>query len=243
MPSWLVTISILLGFVLAVGATVYAHGEDREVQPVPMASTATAPAMGANAGSAGSLPADPQRSPGDTSASAGSGLSTVAPAAGPNASSTSTTTIYTHPIGNPVRVVVPAIEVDAELIPVGLLDDGSMEVPPFGLAGWYELGPKPGAGGPAVIVAHVDTKNGPDVFYRLKELEPGDEVLVYDSDGDRAVFMVDSMEQQLKTELPVGRIWNDTWEPVIRLITCGGDFDRESKHYLSNVIVYGHLVE
>ena len=56
-------------------------------------------------------------------------------------------------------------------------------------------------------------------------------------------FVVDFKEQQLKKELPVDRIWNNTSEPLIRLITCGGDFDRSSGHYLSNVIVYGHLVK
>jgi sortase (surface protein transpeptidase) len=158
------------------------------------------------------------------------------------APSTTTTTIYTHEIPDPNRIFIPAIEVDAEVISVGLLENGDMDVPPFGLAGWYNLGPAPGAEGPAVIVAHVDTKKGPDVFYHLRELEPGDEILVYGEDGDVATFVVDSKEQQLKSELPTDRIWNDTWQPVIRLITCGGEFDRDWGHYLSNVIVYGHLV-
>jgi len=187
-------------------------------------------------------PATPSTSSASTSPS-------PAPAAVPSTSSpttagsSTTTTIYVHPIAEPVRIVIPSIEVDAKLIPVGLLDDGDMEVPPFGLAGWYEPGPLPGNHGPAVIVAHVDTKKGPDVFYRLKDLEPGDEILVYGADGDVATFGVDSKEQRLKTELPVERIWNDTWEPLIRLITCTGEFDRSSGHYLSNMIVYGHLVE
>lgn len=157
-------------------------------------------------------------------------------------SSATATTQYTHAISEPVRIVIPAIDVDAEIIGVGLLPDGSLDVPPFGLAAWYNLGPLPGAPGPSVIVGHVDSKKGKDVFYDLKELEPGDEVRIYGSDGDVAVFEVDAKEQQLKAELPVDRIWNETEEPVIRLITCGGDFDRSSGHYLSNVIVYGHLV-
>jgi sortase (surface protein transpeptidase) len=117
-----------------------------------------------------------------------------------------------------------------------------MDVPPFGLAGWYRLGPAPGANGPAVIVAHVDTKKGPDVFYHLKDLKPGDEILVYDESGDAARFVVDSSELVLKSDLPTARIWVDSWQPLIRLITCGGKFDRSTGHYLSNTIVYGHLV-
>lgn len=156
---------------------------------------------------------------------------------------TTTTTIYAHPIPKPVRIVIPAIEVDAEIIKVGLDADGNMEVPPFGLAAWYNLGPAPGAHGPSVITAHVDSVEGPDVFFRLKELESGDEILVYGEDGDFATFAVDSQEEVPKEELPVDRIWNDTFEPLIRLITCGGEFDASTRHYVSNVIVYGHLTE
>lgn len=149
----------------------------------------------------------------------------------------------THPIAEPARMVIPAISVRAKLIPVGLLDDGAMETPPFGLAGWYKLGPVPGATGPAVIVAHVDSKKGPDVFYRLRELKPGDKVEVYGADGDVAVFTVESQEEVLKKDLPTERIWNQTDQAVLRLITCGGEFDAASGHYLSNTIVYAHLEE
>lgn len=165
----------------------------------------------------------------------------------PVATTTSTTELAAvpakHPIQEPVQVVIPAISVKAKLIPVGLLDDGAMETPPFGLAGWYKLGPVPGATGPAVIVAHVDTKNGPDVFYRLRELKPGDKVEVHGADGDVAVFSVDSQEEVLKKDLPTERIWNQTDQAVLRLITCGGEFDAASGHYLSNTIVYAHLEE
>ena len=138
----------------------------------------------------------------------------------------------------PVRVKIPAIDVDAELTPIGLHDDGSMEVPAFGLAGWYRLGPRPGEPGPAVIVAHVDSYQGPDVFFRLRELSAGDEVKVLHEDDTWSRFVVQSSEQQLKDQLPVDRIWNKTRDPVLRLVTCGGEFDEVERHYRSNVIVY-----
>lgn len=153
------------------------------------------------------------------------------------------TTIPTNPVAEPLRIVIPAIGVDSGLIAVGLKDDGDMEVPPFGTAGWYELGPVPGAAGPAVIVAHVDTKTGPDVFYRLDELRSGDQFVVYGADGATARFVVDGSEIVLKRELPSERIWISSDQPLIRLITCGGEFDRSSRHYLSNVIVYGRLIQ
>ena len=138
----------------------------------------------------------------------------------------------------PVRVVIPSIDVDADVVGVGLNPDQSMEVPDFGEAGWYKPGPRPGAAGPAVIAAHVDSVDGPDVFYRLTDLRSGDEITVVDADGGRSTFVVQESEQQLKEELPVERIWNKTDDAVLRLITCGGDFDAERRSYESNVIVY-----
>jgi sortase (surface protein transpeptidase) len=142
------------------------------------------------------------------------------------------------PRGEPARVVIPAIDVAADLIGVGLAKDGSMEVPDFGLAGWYTEGPRPGHTGPAVIAAHVDSKAGPDVFYRLDDLARGDEIrVVYDS-GDQVTFVVESSEQTPKDELPVDTIWPITRERLLTLVTCGGQFDRGTGHYRDNVIVY-----
>jgi sortase (surface protein transpeptidase) len=138
----------------------------------------------------------------------------------------------------PVRVVIPTIDVAADLVGLGLNDDQSMEVPNFGLAGWYEPGPRPGEPGPAVIAAHVDSIDGPDVFFRLKDLAKGDRISVELADGSTEEFVVRRSEQQLKQQLPVERIWNDTDEVVLRLITCGGEFDPNERSYKSNVIVY-----
>ena len=158
------------------------------------------------------------------------------------ASSTTSVTIYTHPISHPARVVIPSVQIDASLMEVGLREEGVAEVPPFGSAAWYKLGPAPGANGPAVLLGHVDSKRGPDVFYRLRDIKLGDTVFVYGEDGDMAAFLVDGKEQTLKTALPTERIWNGSQQPLIRLITCGGEFDHSTGHYLSNLIVYGHLV-
>jgi sortase (surface protein transpeptidase) len=141
-------------------------------------------------------------------------------------------------VAKPVRVVIPTIDVDADLVGLGLNDDQSMEVPNFGLAGWYEPGPRPGEAGPAVIAAHVDSVDGPDVFFRLKDLARGDKISVELADGSTQEFVVSRSEQQLKQQLPVDRIWNDTDEVVLRLVTCGGEFDPDERSYKSNVIVY-----
>jgi hypothetical protein len=143
-------------------------------------------------------------------------------------------------IGRPTRVVIPAIGVDEDLDAVGLKPDGAMQTPDFGDAGWYDPGPRPGAPGPAVIVAHVHGPDGDDVFAELHTLEPGDMVVVRDTKGTSR-FVVDAVEQARKEALPYHRIWNRTGEPVLRLITCGGKPDPVTRMYPDNTIVYAHL--
>lgn len=125
---------------------------------------------------------------------------------------------------------------------MGLLPDGAMQTPDTGFAGWYSEGPRPGSPGPSVVVAHVDSATGPDVFYRLSELEPGDTISVSNTDDTSSTWVVVTVDRTDKDQLPTDRIWNDTAEPVLRLITCGGLFDDELDSYEDNVIVYADLV-
>jgi|tagenome__1003787_1003787.scaffolds.fasta_scaffold20939398_4 sortase (surface protein transpeptidase) len=144
--------------------------------------------------------------------------------------------------GAPERVAIPSIGVDADVVPVGLEPDGAVQTPDFGLAGWYEPGPRPGDRGPAVLLAHVDSKaSGPDVFYRLHELRPGARISVRYHDAT-VTFSVTKTEQVNKSALPTGHIWGATKRPVLRLITCGGKFDQAAHSYLDNVIVYADLL-
>ena len=179
----------------------------------------------------------PRPSTTSTAGPATSGESTPAtsPASGP--------ATVSHSIKDPVRIVIPAIGVDAKMVHVGNMSDGGMEVPPYGLAAWYRLGPYPGESGASVIIGHVDSKKKPDVFNKLHELKPGDVILVFDRNGDVATFQADSSELVLKKDLPTDRIWNHTTQPVVRPVTCGGKWDAKIGHYLSNFIVYGHLVK
>lgn len=164
------------------------------------------------------------------------------PSSTTSSSGSTSTTALTHAITEPARVVIPALKVDAKIAAVGLINGGEMEIPSVGIVGWYKVGPVPGAAGPAVFVSHVSWGGKKGAFYNLKNLKPGDEVQVYDASGDCAVFQVDSSETILKTKLPMERIWNKTDQAVIRLVTCGGTYNSQTGHYLSNVIVYGHLV-
>ncbi len=145
-----------------------------------------------------------------------------------------------RPVGKPTDLSIPAIGVTERLHAVGLKSDGAMQTPGFGDAGWYDRGPRPGAPGPAVLVAHVHGPAGDDVFARLHELKAGDQVTVKRTDGS-STFIVESVESARKEKLPIKRIWNDTDVPVLRLITCGGKPDPVTRMYPDNTIVYARL--
>lgn len=141
----------------------------------------------------------------------------------------------------PARLVVEAIGVDANILPLGL--DGhsrQMEVPhDVDEVGWYRHGPGPGQPGSAVLAAHVDGfGQGRGAFFALHELEPGDEVRVMDEEGEEHLFVVAARTDYHKTELPVDVIFSRRGEAVLTLITCGGGFNDTARSYDSNVVVY-----
>ncbi|MDX6199382.1 MAG: hypothetical protein QOJ79_2533 [Actinomycetota bacterium] len=150
-------------------------------------------------------------------------------------------------IGVPVRLSIPAIRVQSALLTLGQAPDGTLETPPVGpdydRAGWYRYSPRPGALGPAVIVGHIDSKSGgPSVFFRLGELRRHDTVEITRADGTTAVFAVDGVQRFHKADFPTQLVYGNTDRPVLRLITCGGPFDRSTGHYEDNVVVTASLV-
>jgi sortase (surface protein transpeptidase) len=138
----------------------------------------------------------------------------------------------------PVRIEIPRIGVASPLVRLGKAANGTVQVPPFERAGWYEPGTRPGDPGSAVILGHVDSKTGPAVFYRLRELRRGDEVVVRRADGSTVRFVVQRTEQYPKKRFPTDEVYYPTLSPELRLVTCGGEFDPDWGHYLSNVIVF-----
>jgi hypothetical protein len=146
------------------------------------------------------------------------------------------------PVAPPVRLVVPAIDVDTGLEPLGLRPDGTLEAPhQWGVAGWYAQGVRPGDPGPAIIAGHVDSRNGPAVFYRLRDLRVGATVLVRTSDGRTLEFVVDNVHRYPKTRFPTAAVYGPTPLPELRLITCTGDFDWTAHSYLDNLVVTARL--
>ncbi|GAA5126101.1 class F sortase [Pseudonocardia adelaidensis] len=148
------------------------------------------------------------------------------------------------PPTTPVELTVPAIDVHTgPLLELGIDADGALEVPPdAATAGWFGLAPAPGSPGPAVIAGHVDYAGAPGVFRRLGELAAGAEVRVARADRSTAVFAVYLVERYAKARFPTERVYGDTADAELRLITCGGAFDGRSGHYQDNVVAYGRLV-
>jgi hypothetical protein len=143
----------------------------------------------------------------------------------------------------PTRVRVPAIGVDSELMALGLRTDGSLEVPPEGFpAGWYTGAPTPGELGPAIIAGHVDWNGAPGVFSELRNVAPQDEIVVDREDGTTARFRVVSVQQFPKDLFPTDAVYADLDHAGLRLITCGGSFDGQSRSYRDNVVVFADLV-
>ncbi len=145
----------------------------------------------------------------------------------------------------PVSIRIPAIGVSAPVMEVGQNADGTIQVPPLddhNLTGWYRYGPTPGQLGPAVILGHVDSLTGISVFYYLKNLHAGDRVYVTLADGKVAAFAVDGVQKVTKDTFPTAAIYGKARYSSLRLITCGGPFDKATGHYLDNIIVYAHLI-
>ena len=138
------------------------------------------------------------------------------------------------------RLEIPEIDVEAKVIELGLRRNGSLEVPTeYSEVGWWAGVPRPGDDGPAVLTGHVDSrKTGPGVFYRLGELHAGDEVRFVRPSGTRVRFIVERSERYPKADFPTLRVYGKTDGPELRLITCTGDFDTGSGHYLDNLVVF-----
>ncbi|WSX87339.1 class F sortase [Micromonospora sp. NBC_00898] len=145
------------------------------------------------------------------------------------------------PRSQPVRITIPRIGVDAEIVPVAIDSNGALEVPPLDepeVAGWYRRGPTPGEAGNAVLVGHVDSQNGPAVFFDLGRLQPGDVVEVTRVDGRRATFTVDGVGAYPKERFPTDRVYGGDAAARLRLITCGGRFNPRTGNYPDNIVVF-----
>ncbi|HEU5026240.1 MAG TPA: class F sortase [Spirillospora sp.] len=181
---------------------------------------------------------------------AGHAASPASPAPAPAASGTPGGTTAASNVSSlapsePVKITIARIGVSAPVGEIGLLPDGRIQEPPLSrpnLAGWYKEGPTPGEVGPAVILGHVDANKKAAVFFRLKELKPGDRIQVGRKDGTTATFTVDRTQRVGKDAFPHQKVFGESLDhPALRLVTCGGAFDPKAGHYTENLIVYATM--
>lgn len=245
---------------LVAGGVWWAQGEE----PGGAASAArpgspAAPGEASPAGDRGDVRGTPQRRAERTEGAAAPGRPAVPPRA-PKASSTPSTrpapsTPSTRPAPAPplrplsrsraTRLAVPFLDVDAPVTGLRLDRRRRLPAPPDddpNLVGWFEGGPSPGEQGTAVAVGHLDTATGPAVFAGLAEAERGRLVEVTRADGRIAVYAVDAVKSYEKDRFPNREVYGARGRPELRLITCGGDYDRRTG-YSGNVVVFAHLVQ
>ncbi|MFE1285446.1 class F sortase [Streptomyces sp. NPDC058751] len=153
-----------------------------------------------------------------------------------------------EPLGGarPQRVDIPSMGVQAPVVARGLDGRGALDPPPFdqpGVVGWYAAGARPGSAGTALMVGHVDTEARPAVFYRLSAVKPGDTVRVMRDDGTVAEFTVDDVQVLPRDHFDARRAYGarEPGRAELRLITCGGTFDRADGSYTANVVVSAYL--
>jgi hypothetical protein len=250
-PRWMQVLSFTVGLALLVGAPV-AWGLSR-----PQVSIGEVPAIAAEQDAA-STTATARTEPGDRTAPGSAGddaglagdpssdvpATPVAQASATPSSSSATSAVEDEPESNlvtdPVRIRIDALEVDVPVVPVGLEDDGGMEVPEDAHEiGWYRPGVRPGEKGSAVLAGHVDSKEGPGAFWGLRDLGLDDVVTITHADGTERAWRVVAREQYLKAELPTDElfVWGGETEQLA-LITCGGSWNRDRGSYRDNIVVY-----
>lgn len=143
----------------------------------------------------------------------------------------------------PVSLTIPAIGVRSKLIRLGITAQGTLQVPTSStVAGWYTGSPRPGGIGSSVIAGHIDSYLGPGIFYRLRDMKPGERIYVRRANGSLAVFSVYAVRLYPQDHFPTGTVYGPEPDAELHLITCGGTFDYATRSYLSNVVVYSNEI-
>lgn len=146
--------------------------------------------------------------------------------------------------GKPVRFQIDEIDVDAEVEHVAQDDQGRMDVPQeWENVAWYELGPRPGEQGNSVIAGHYDSFSGPAVFFDLRELEEGDILRVITKDDEEIEFEIYEIESVHIDDADSDKIFGETDDYNLNLVTCEGIWDTETDMYDHRLIVYSRMVE
>ncbi|MGI5484829.1 class F sortase [Streptomyces lavendofoliae] len=162
----------------------------------------------------------------------------------PKADSRTTAASPSLPRSAPTRLLIPRIGVDAPFTDLAIGPSGRLDAPPpdeTNLVGWFAKGPSPGERGTAIVAGHLDTTTAPAVFASLSTLSPGSDINIIRKDGTTASFVVDDIDNFPQDKFPDDLVYADTPDAQLRLITCGGIYDRSKKRYTENTVVFAHL--
>ncbi len=215
--------------------------------------TWTGPVAGSDANPSPSAAARPVESVGgSTGRSAASIPARSAPRTPPSASPSRVPTAkiapppvkVPTPVGPPINVSLPSQHASGSVVPIGVDDNEALAIPKdVRTAGWYQFGPKPGQPGSAVLAGHVDDHlQGVGLFAVIGDLDIGDEVVITDAGHVQRTFRVIAREEWHKTQVPMARLFARTGPPRLVLLTCGGDFDRDTLSYVDNIAVTAELI-
>lgn len=144
----------------------------------------------------------------------------------------------------PVQISVPELQIDQRLVGLRVQPDGELQVPQsYDDVGWWSTGPVPGDPGAAVMVGHVDSNDGPAVFYGLSALQEGATISVRGAGGSTVEFAVTEVQSFPKDDFPDDLVYRTEGEPSLHLVTCGGGYDPSTGEYHDNVVVFADLLE
>ena len=145
----------------------------------------------------------------------------------------------------PTRIKIPAINVSSPILSVGLTDDGAMAVPKRpDEAAWFNLGPRPGEAGSAVISGHYGWKNNiPAAFDNLYKLKKGDQVYVEDERGVTTIFVVREAKVYGESQNASDVFGSSDGKSHLNLITCAGVWDKTQKSYSNRIVVFADKLD
>jgi len=142
---------------------------------------------------------------------------------------------------NQFRFKIPNININSDIESVGLTPQGIMGAPkdPINVA-WYNLGPRPGETGTAVIVGHYGTwENGKiSVFNNLYKISNGDKIYIENDKGITITFVVSEIRSYDKEADYSGTFESNDGKSHLKLITAEGVWDEVSKGYSKRLVIF-----
>jgi sortase A len=144
----------------------------------------------------------------------------------------------------PKELLIPSLGIKAPIVSLGLTKEGAMDVPSNDSdVGWFAPGYRPGTQGHAVLAGHVDSKEGPAVFYKLKDLGKGDKIILKDGAGIELEFQVAETHKYPYDDSPLDEIFGPSDSPMLNIITCTGLYSRSLGTHQQRLVVTAELIK